>query len=102
MILYNVTIILHDEIHLDWLSWMQNHHIPDVMATNCFASYRMLKVLDSPNEGVTYCVQYLANDLKNYQEYKEKYAAHLQADYPSNFENKLVIFGTLMEFIDPK
>jgi hypothetical protein len=52
MILYNVTVILEDEIQADWLHWMKEQHIPEIMDTSCFVSYRMLKVLDSPNEGV--------------------------------------------------
>ncbi len=99
MILYNVTVILDEEIQETWLNWMQQNHIPKVMATNCFISNRLLKVLDSPNEGITYCVQYIAENMDKYQEYKQKFAARLQAGFPEQFINKFVVFRTLMEFI---
>ncbi len=99
MILYNVTIILDEEIQEDWLNWMQMQHIPDVMATDSFISNRILKVLDSPNEGVTYCIQYIADTMDKYQEYQQKFAAQLQADVPTQFINKVVVFRTVMEYI---
>ena len=100
MILYNVTIILEEDIHEEWLNWMRLKHIPQVMGTGCFASNRMFKVLESPNEGVTYCIQYVADSLEQYHEYQEKFTAALQADYPQQFTNRFVSFRTIMEFIN--
>lgn len=102
MILYNVTIILEEDIHAAWLDWMQNIHIEQVMRTGCFASSRMLKVLESPNDGVTYCIQYVADSLDKYDEYQQKFAAALQKDYPAEFGNKFVSFRTVMEFISAR
>lgn len=77
-------------------------HISQVMETGCFVSNRMLKVLDSPNEGVTYCIQYVADSLNKYNEYKEKHSTALQADFPLEFADKFVAFRTLMEFADAR
>lgn len=100
MILYNVTIILDEDIQTEWLNWMQTRHIDDVMETGCFASNRMLKVLDSPNEGITYCIQYIADSIEKYNDYQQKFATQLQADTPEQFVNKFVVFRTVMEFIN--
>lgn len=100
MILYNVTIILDEDIQTEWLNWMQTRHIDDLMETGCFASNRMLKVLDSPNEGITYCIQYIADSIEKYNDYQQKFATQLQADTPEQFVNKFVVFRTVMEFID--
>ncbi len=100
MILFNITIILDDEIHNEWLHWMKTRQIPDVMNTGCFVSNRLLNVLDSPNEGVTYCVQYISDSLENLNEFKQKHEHMIQANMPEQFNNKLVLFPTVMEFID--
>jgi hypothetical protein len=100
MILYNVTIILDESIHNEWLEWMESEHIPDVMNTGFFVSNRLLKVLDSPNEGVTYCVQYIAETPELVNEYREKYADGLQSNFPAQFINKFVLFPTIMEFVN--
>jgi hypothetical protein len=99
MLLYNVTIIIEDAAANEWLQWMQETHIPEVMATGKFVSNRLLKVIDSPNEGVTYCIQYVAENIDKYNDYQENFALNLQADLQVKFENKFVAFRTLMEFI---
>ena len=100
MILFNITIILDNEIHNEWLHWMKTRQIPDVMNTGCFVSNRLLNVLDSPNEGLTYCVQYISDSLKKLNEFKQKHDHYIQAKLPEQFNNKLVLFSTVMEFID--
>jgi hypothetical protein len=99
MLLYNVTSIIEEGTASQWLSWMQGEHIPKVMETGKFVSYRLLKVLDSPNEGVTYCAQYIVENMADYQEYQEKFAPGLQAEAFELFETKVIAFRTLMEYI---
>lgn len=100
MLLYNVTLIIEDSVAQEWLAWMQEIHIPEVMGTGKFVSNRLLKVLDSPNEGVTYCAQYIAETEASYNEYKAQYAPALQAKLQVKFENKVLAFRTLMQFVD--
>ncbi len=99
MFLYNVTIIIEDAVANEWLQYMNEFHIPQVMATGKFVSNRLLKIIDSPNEGVTYCVQYVIESLADYEDYQQNHAPMLQADLQQNFENKFVAFRSLMEFI---
>ncbi|WP_231490685.1 DUF4286 family protein [Pedobacter sp. Leaf170] len=99
MLLYNVTLILEETAAEEWFNWMTEIHIPAVMATGMFASHRLLKVVDSPNEGVTYCAQYVADSQENYNEYQEKYAPALQEDLNAKFKNRFVAYRTLMEFV---
>jgi hypothetical protein len=102
MLLYNVTLIIEDSIADKWLEWMQEIHIPEVLATGMFVSSRLLKVIDSPNEGVTYCAQYVAESLDNYNRYQDEFAPELQADLNEKFANQFVAFRTLMEYVDSK
>lgn len=99
MLLYNVTLILEDSVTEEWLQWMQEIHIPEVMATGMFVSNRLLKVIDSPNEGVTYCAQYVAENIENYNQYQAVYAPALQEDLNARFKNRFVAYRSLMEFV---
>ena len=99
MLLYNVTLIIEEAAAEEWLQWMTEIHIPEVMATEKFVSNRLLKVLDSPNEGVTYCAQYVLESEEEYQDYQDNFAPALQADLQAKFENRFVAFRTLMEFV---
>ena len=74
-VLYNVTIIIDHTVHDEWTDWMQNTHIPEVMATGKFTSWKMLKILEDHNpDGVTYAIQYTAPDLATYLEYQNEWA----------------------------
>ncbi|WP_342329633.1 DUF4286 family protein [Pedobacter sp. FW305-3-2-15-E-R2A2] len=99
MLLYNVTSIIEDASADRWLQWMQESHIPAVMSTGKFVSQRLLKVLDSPNEGVTYCAQYVVDNMADYLDYQANHAPALQAETAANFENQAVSFRTLMEYV---
>lgn len=102
MLLYNVTLIIEDAVADKWLQWMQETHIPEVMQTGMFVSSRLLKVVDSPNEGVTYCAQYVSENMENYDRYQDEFAPALQADLNERFANQFVAFRTLMEYVDSK
>jgi len=91
---------MDENIYDEWLSWMQSVQIPAVMATGYFDAYRLLNVLDSPNEGITCCIQYQVNDLESYRQYNSGHQQQLQAAHQRQFENKLVLFNTLMKTID--
>ena len=100
MLLYNVTIIIEDAAADEWLQWMNETHIPEVMATGKFVSNRLLKVLDSPNEGVTYCIQYHASDIDKYNQFKNNHQLNFQAIHQQKFENKFVLFNTIMQALN--
>jgi len=65
-----------------------------------FKSYQILNVIDSPNEGVTYCVQYHADNIENFNQFYSKHLHELQAIHNHEFENQFVLFNTLMQTVD--
>ena len=99
MLLYNVTFIIEDAVADAWQLWMREEHIPRVLATGKFVSNRLLKVIDSPNEGVTFCSQYIAENMEDYLEYQELYAPQFALEL-DKFKDQLVAFRSLMEFVD--
>jgi hypothetical protein len=46
MLLYNVTVGVDKDIETEWLEWMKEKHIPDVMKTGMFESSKIYKVLN--------------------------------------------------------
>ena len=49
MIVYNITIQVSWEIAEEWLIWLQEDQIPEIMATNFFDDYKMYRLLDLKN-----------------------------------------------------
>ena len=100
MIVYNDTVILDDTVEQEWMDWMKNVHIPRVMETGYFSSYRLLTIVDSPNDGITYCVQFNADTIEQFQEYYTKYLFKHQDLHQEQFNERFVLFNTLMKTVE--
>ncbi|MBN8836819.1 MAG: DUF4286 family protein [Sphingobacteriia bacterium] len=101
MIIYNVTTHVQHTIHHNWVKWMQEKHIPEVMATGCFTKFHFVRVLDTDEtEGITYAVQYFAESKANYNRYIEIYAGVLRADAQETWGHQTIGFRSLMEFVN--
>ena len=44
MILYNITVSIDYNVHQEWLIWMKEVHIPDVMSTGLFLKSMIAKI----------------------------------------------------------
>lgn len=100
-ILYNVTVKIDLDVNDEWLSWMKETHIPDVMMTGKFDAWKLTKILgDDDPHGVTYAVQYTAPDMDTFLEYSQYHAPKLQAEHRDKFAGKFGAFRTLMEVVD--
>lgn len=81
---------------------MQTVQIPAIMQTGWFNSYKILTMLDSPNEGVTYCVQFATDTIDKYAYFREQHLQKFHQLHNTEFKNKFVLFNTLMQLIDGK
>jgi hypothetical protein len=100
MIIFNDTVIVEEAHAPKWLKWMREVYIPAVMETGHFVSHEILNVIDSPNDGLTYCVQYRAGSLTDFNRFYTEHFHKLQAMHNQVFENQYVIFNTLMQTVD--
>ena len=99
--IYGVTVNINHDVHDEWLAWMKEQHIPDVMKTGMFTNHLMCRLLgDAESGGVTYNIQYICNSLKEYQQYQEIFAPALQAEHNEKFKEKFVAFRTILEIIE--
>ena len=100
MILYNVTINIHESVHDQWFSCMQEKHIADVLATGKFSSARMVKVLiEEEMGGTTYSIQYTTDSKNTLQKYYEEDAPRLREEGLRLFGDKMLAFRTELEVI---
>ncbi len=102
MYIYNVTINIEETVHNEWLDWMKNHHIPDMLATGKFSKALMTKVLvEEEMGGTTYSVQYTTNSKETLQKYYDKDADRLRAE-TDRFAGKFVAFSTELEIVSER
>lgn len=87
-------------IHEQWLQWMLDIHIPEVLGTGCFEKHQLVRLLDADEtEGPTYAAQYYASSMGKYQQYTDLYAVDLRKQTQEKWGEKLVHFRSLMSIV---
>jgi hypothetical protein len=100
MIIYNVTTKVEHSVAEGWLTWLQNEHIPDIIATGCFTHAVILHLLEADDiEGITYAVQYHSANKALYDRYLEQYADEIRGKAMNKWGNKFIAFRSLMEVV---
>ena len=83
-----------------WLAWMEDVHIPQVLGTGCFFRHQLVKLLDTgEQEHATYAVQYYASDKSLYDNYLGNHAARLKKEVKDKWGDMAFSFSTLMQVI---
>lgn len=101
MFIYNVTIKLEESIHEQWLHWMVNQHIPEMVATGCFTNGKILRLLEiDDEEGPTYAIQFTAESKANYNRYVEKFAAEMRQRSFDKWGNRFIAFRSVMQVVN--
>ena len=99
-LIYNVTVKISPNVHTQWVEWMRDVHIPEVMATACFYSYRFLHLEGyDDEEGFTYAIQYSCPSKELFEIYQAEHAPELQKKHKELFEGKFVAFRTILTLI---
>ena len=99
MILYNVTVNIDVTVHDEWLQWMKEVHIPEVMVTGCFLENKICRILAEEEGGKAYSIQYFAPDMETYIKYQTEFAPALQVDHTKKYNGKFGAFRTLLEVV---
>ena len=100
VIVYSVKIEIDSEIESEWLHWMRSAHVPDVVATGCFSSPEMRRVLDPLAEhGVSYVIEYRVVNLASYEAYQRDHAPRLQAEHSARFAGRFRASRSIQEVL---
>ncbi|MFY0643899.1 MAG: DUF4286 family protein [Bacteroidia bacterium] len=99
MIVYNVTIAVEPSIEEQFILWLKETHLPEVMETRCFISHEIFKVFDSPNSEThsSYAVQYRLKGWEDFEAYQNNFAQELQQKTIDLFGENVLAFRTFLE-----
>jgi len=101
MIIYNVTTKVLHSVKDQWLKWLKEEHIPEILATKCFQNATVLYLMEADDdEGVTYAVQYHAESLASYNEYIDKFSNEMRAKTIDKWKEKTISFRTIMQIVN--
>jgi len=99
MIIYNVTVNVENSIVEDWIEWMQDVHIPQVISTGCFIEAKLQKLVLDKKDEKTFAVAYKCSSIEELKKYQTKYANDLQAEHIKRYKDKALAFRTVLEVI---
>ena len=100
MIIYNVTINIDDSVHDQWLAWMMEEHIPQMMETGKFYKAKIVKVLVVEEMGgTTYSIQYFTENKETLEAYYKEDAPKMREEGQKLFGDKMLAFRTELELL---
>ena len=99
MIIYNVTINIDDSVHDQWLTWMMEEHIPQMMELGLFWKAKLVKVLVVEENGSTYSIQYFTENKEKLEEYYKNHAPKMREEGMRRFGDKMLAFRTELELL---
>ena len=101
MIIYNITTKVHNNIAAEWLQWLKNIHVKDVMESECFTEYKIVQLLEiDETDGPTFAVQFGAESKGLYNRYIEKFAGEMRKRSFDKWGDKFISIRTVMQIVD--
>lgn len=101
MFIYNVTNKVSHDIETEWLIWMRETHIPELISTGLFSDFRILRLLDTDeSDGITYAIQYFCQTRSSYNTYIDDFASAMRGKTYEKWGDRVFAFRTLMEVIN--
>jgi hypothetical protein len=98
MIVLNFTVKVHASILEGWLAWLQQEHIPAILATGSFDDYKFYRLLEQDEaEGPTFVLQFYTQTQEAWRRYMIEYDPKFQQDALTRWGEAFIGFGTTME-----
>ena len=99
-VVYSVIVQVDEAVASEWVEWMRDVHIPEVMATGCFEAWEMRRCLEPAEDGgPVYEIRYLCATLEQYRQYQETHAPALQAAHSERYGGRVKasrrLFGSM-------
>jgi hypothetical protein len=101
MIIYNITTLVSWSIHEEWKEWMKAEYLPEILSTNLFSHYQMVRLMEvDEEEGPTYAVQLYLESKSDFNAYRQKYLRSFQGKEKLTWGDYATSFASLMEVIN--
>ena len=103
MIIYNVTTHVEPSIEKEWLVWMKQKHLLEMLATQKFIKAKIFKIISEEDQGgLSYAVQYYCKSKNVLDAYLKNDAKLLQEEGNKKFGSSILFFRTELQLIEEK
>lgn len=96
MYLYNMTIITDQEIHGLIRQQIEEKLISSIPEQ---PGCQLLELLDSPHEGVTYCVQIQKQEREELVDFQHQYSIPFQHEVTQQYPGMVLFFESSMKYL---
>ncbi len=94
MFLYNVSVIAEEAIHQEIVVWIQDN----ILQSQKFEVH-FLQMLQSPHEGMTYCIQVVLPSEEHIADFQQVHLLPLQELVAETYQNKVFLFDSTMKYL---
>lgn len=94
MFLYNVSVIAEEAIHQEIVVWIQDN----ILQSQKFEVH-FLQMLQSPHEGMTYCIQVVLPSEEHITDFQQIHLLPLQELIAETYQNKVFLFDSTMKYL---
>jgi hypothetical protein len=100
MIIYNETVNVNIPVHDLWMKWLQEEHLPEIMATNTFYDVKIYQLITVDDiDGPTYSIQFYAKSMKEYYLFIKEFDTDLRSKSAQKWGNEIFSFKTTLKSI---
>lgn len=101
MLIYNITTKMVTAIEQDWLEWAKTDFIPGAIATGCFVSGKIMRLLDvDDEEGPTYAIQFELPGRDGYERWNNEYAEPAAEAAFRRWGSQFISFKSLLTIVN--
>lgn len=99
MVIYVVNTTFKKELREEWIKWMKEVHIPNVLNTGYFSGAEIFSVILPAKSGdeVSCSVHYKSDTYEKFMSYTVKEAKRLRKEVEEKFGSSLIIDRQLLE-----
>jgi len=89
-ILYEVTVLVENLIASEWLEWMRDVHLPEVLGTGCFTGCGVTRLIEPrpANGREGFVIVYRSPSLDAYRDYLARHAPRLQSIHAERYRGR--------------
>lgn len=100
MLVYNTTFQVDDDVHDNFLIWIKECYIPEVLKHGTLSAPRICRILSHRDEGSSYSLQWEVENSTLLHRWHLEQGARLNDELLKIFKDKVVGFPTLMEIVE--
>ncbi|MET0635625.1 MAG: DUF4286 family protein [Chitinophagaceae bacterium] len=100
-LIYNVTTKVDGAAGEEWLAWMKEEYIPEMLGTGCFHDAVILQLTEvDDSEGPTFAVQYSSAGRSQYNRFIQLFADDMRRKAEARWGAQIISFGSVLRVVN--